>query len=99
MKKSKRTYKGPSQFFHNYEHDPEGRKHCTGPASHPYRIVHEDRKHRITHKFAKGHGKGGKTQWFKFTKRLGIGYDLASGIKVAGPPPGFLKKKKEGKIK
>jgi len=99
MKESRRTYSSPLQYFHNYEHDPEGRTHCKGPASHPYRIAHEDRKHRITHQYAKGHGKGGKTQWFRFPKRLGTGYDLSSGIKVAGPPSEFLEKSKKKKKK
>ncbi len=99
MKESERKYTGPLQFFHNFEHDPEGRKHCTGPASHPYRVKHVGGKHVITHRFAKGHGKGRKPQWFKFTRKLDNGYDLTSGIKVEGPPTGFLvkPKKKKGK--
>ena len=46
-------------------------------------------------KGARGHGKGGKPQWFKFLSRLGGGYDLASGVKVEGPPPSFLNKAKK----
>ena len=95
MKEGKRKYVGPLQFFHNYEHDPEGRKHCTGPASHPYRIAHVKGKHVITHKYAKGHGKKRKAQWFEFPVRLDDGYDLASGIKIDGPPEGFLIKAKK----
>ena len=95
MKEGRRKYVGPLQFFHNFEHDPEGRKHCTGPRSHPYRIVHVDGKHVITHKYAKGHGKGRKAQWFRFTRKLDTGFDLASGVKVEGPPEGFLIKPKK----
>ena len=51
----------------------------------------------ITHRFAKGHGKGGKPQWFKFSRKLDKGYDLASGVKVDGPPKGFLIKSKRRK--
>jgi len=82
MKEGKRKYTGTLQYFHNYEHDPEGRKHCTGPRSNPYRIKHSKGRHIISHKTATGHGKGGKTQKFRFPKKLGSGYDLASGVKV-----------------
>ena len=89
MRDSKRNYNiDPSKpvvvrhFFHNYEHDSEGRRHCTGPVSNPYKIEHVGGKHKITHKYAKGHGKSRKPQWFKFTKRLGNGWDLSSGVPV-----------------
>lgn len=86
MKPSEREYTGPTQFFHNYEHDPEGLTHCRGPASNPYRIVHVDGKHAISAEYARGHGKGSHlhapTQWFKFTNRLGLGWDLASGEEI-----------------
>ena len=85
MKEGKRKYSGPLQFFHNYEHDREGRKHCTGPASNPYRIKHANGRHEISHRFAKGHGKKRKTQWWEFNKRLGTGWDMASGKKVEEP--------------
>ncbi len=83
MKPSKRKYTGASQFFHNYEHSHEGLTHCRGPASNPYRIVHRKGKHTISTKYAKGHGKNKKTQWFEFGSRTGLGWDLASGTKVA----------------
>lgn len=80
--KKMRKYTGPMQFFHNFEHDPKGRTHCKGPPSNPYIIAHEKGKHKITLRYARGHGRGAKPQWFKFTKRLGNGYDLASGVPV-----------------
>lgn len=80
MKPSDRQYTGPSQYFHNYEHDKEGRTHCLGPKSNPYVIVHDKGKHVINTPVAKGHGKTGNTQWFKFDKKIpGKGFDLASG--------------------
>lgn len=82
MKPSEREYTGPTQYFHNYEHDPEGRTHCRGPEGNPYRIVHYKGKHIINTQYAKGHGKGNIPQWFKFTDRVGLGWDLASGVKV-----------------
>jgi hypothetical protein len=82
MKNSLRKYNSPSQYFHNYEHDPEGRTHCIGPQSNPYTIEHVDGKHKITTKYAKGHGKGCVPQWFIFTKQLLDGFDLASGVQI-----------------
>ena len=78
MKPSERKYAGPLQFFHNYEHDKEGRTHCLGSKSNPYAIVHKNGKHLINTEAARGHGKGGEPQWFKFRKTVG-GYDLSSG--------------------
>ena len=82
MKPSEREYTGVTQYFHNYEHDPEGLTHCRGPAGNPYRIVHFQGKHIINTEYAKGHGKGNIPQWFRFTKRFGLGWDLTSEIKV-----------------
>jgi len=82
MKPSEREYTGPTQYFHNYEHDPEGRTHCRGPEGNPYRIVHFKGKHIINTEYAKGHGKGNDPQWFKFTKRFGLGWDLSSAENV-----------------
>lgn len=82
MNPSERKYTGPLQYFHNYEHDPEGRTHCKGPASNPYAIEHRDGVHVINCQFARGHGKGNKPQWFKFMKRVPGGWDLASGEMV-----------------
>ena len=78
MKPSKRKYTGPTQFFHNYEHDSEGRTHCLGPPTNPYIIIHDKGKHKINTPVARGHGKKGDTQWFKFPKTVG-GFDLAEG--------------------
>ena len=78
MKPSKRKYTGPLQYFHNYEHDEEGRTHCLGPKSNPYVIAHKDGKHLINAPIAKGHGKGGEPKWFKFKKAAG-GFDLSTG--------------------
>ncbi len=83
MKRSERKYIGVSQHFHNYEHDPEGLTHCRGPASNPYRIVHYKGHNIISTEYARGHGKKKETQWFRFEKRLGPGWSLASGIMVA----------------
>ena len=94
MKDSKRKYTGITQYFHNYEHDPEGLTHCRGPKSNPYRIVHYKKGHTINVEYAKGHGIGCVPQWFKFTKRLGSGWDLVSGIEVESkdvPEPGKTK--------
>ena len=74
-----------AQFFHNFEHDPKGLNHCHSDGQHPYRVDHVDGRHVITRSIACGHGRGGKPQWFKFTRRLGGGWDLASGKKVLHP--------------
>ncbi|MBU2395667.1 MAG: hypothetical protein KKH70_20225 [Gammaproteobacteria bacterium] len=81
MKPSERKYTGPLQFFHNYEHDPEGRTHCLGPPSNPYIIIHDKGKHKINTPMARGHDKKGDTHWFKFPKIAG-GFDLARGEEV-----------------
>ena len=79
MKDRERKYTTPDQYFHNFEHDPEGRTHCRGSVSNPYRIVHYNETHIINTEFAKGHGKSKNPQWFKFTKRKGKGFLLSSG--------------------
>ena len=79
-----RKYTGVLQFFHNFEHDPKGLNHCHSDGNHPYRIRHVGGKHVISHPMARGHGRGGKPQWFKFTRRLTGGYDMASGLKIDG---------------
>lgn len=84
-----RKFDKPWDFFHNYEHNPRGRNHCRGPLSNPYIITHEDGKDKISLEYARGHGRAKKMQWFKFTKRLGDGYDLSSGVKI-GSPEGAL---------
>ena len=80
-----RQYTGLLQYFHNYVHDPTGRNHCSSNGKHPYTIKHQIGKHIISHSIARGHGRGCKPQWFKFTKRLGGGYDMASGVRVSSP--------------
>ena len=80
-----RKYTGVLQYFHNFEHDPSGRNHCKSHGNYPYTIQHCNGKHSISSPIARGHGRGCKPQWFKFTKRLGSGYDMASGIKVDSP--------------
>lgn len=79
---------GVLQYFHNYEHDPQGRTHCKSNGNHPYTIEHLNGKHIISKSIAIGHGRGGKPQAFRFTERLGGGYDMSSGVKVT------LKKKR-----
>lgn len=76
-----RKYDKPNNFFHNYEHSKEGRTHCKGPPSNPYLIKHSGGKHEISLQYAKGHGRTG-TQWFKFNKKLGDGWELESGEKT-----------------
>jgi len=82
VRKSPRKYTGILQFFHNFEHDPKGRTHCHSKGNFPYTIEHMNRKHKISSKTAIGHGRGGKPQKFIFTRKLGDGYDMASGKKV-----------------
>lgn len=82
MSKWERKYTGVLQFFHNFEHSEEGTTHCIGPGSNPYTIEHKNGKHIISLHHAKGHGRGNESQWFYFPKKLGSGYDMASGIKV-----------------
>lgn len=80
-----RKYTGVCQFFHNFEHSKEGRAHCKSNGNYPYTIKHYKGKHIISAKMAKGHGRGCKPQWFLFTRRLGGGYDMASGVKIGNP--------------
>lgn len=80
-----RKYTGVMQYFHNYEHDPSGRNHCHSAGQYPYQIKHYNGQHVISARIACGHGRGCKTQWFKFTRRLGGGYDMASGVKIGKP--------------
>jgi len=80
-----RKYTGIFQYFHNFEHDPTGRNHCHSDGNYPYRIEHENGKHIISSRIACGHGRGCRPQWFKFTKRLGKGYDMSSGVKIERP--------------
>ena len=77
-----RKYMGPTQFFHNFEHDPSGRTHCKGPPSNPYRITHTNGKNVINKKSATGHGKGNETQRFEFTEKVKGGWLLSSGEKT-----------------
>lgn len=81
-----RKYTGVLQYFHNYEHDPLGRNHCHSDGKHPYRIRHSNGKHIISNRIACGHGRGCKPQWFRFTRRLDDGWDMASGVKIDRPP-------------
>lgn len=81
-----RRYTGILQFFHNYEHDPLGRNHCKGPASNPYAIAHVNGRHKISHRYAVGHGRGGVRQWFVFVEPLEDGFNLASGRRVSREP-------------
>jgi len=80
-----RKYNNVLQFFHNYEHDPTGRNHCHSAGQYPYTIHHAEGKHIISGRIACGHGRGGKPQWFRFTRRLGSGWDLSSGKRIAAP--------------
>ena len=80
-----RKYTGVLQYFHNFEHDSNGRNHCRSDGKYPYTIRHHNGKHIISSRIARGHGRGGKVQWFRFTRRLGGGYDMASGVKVDAP--------------
>lgn len=77
-----RKYTGVLQYFHNFEHDPTGRNHCQSSGNYPYTIRHSNGKHIISNSIARGHGRGRKPQWFKFTRRLDNGYDMSSGIKI-----------------
>ena len=77
-----RQYTGPTQFFHNFEHDPLGRTHCKGPPSNPYSVRHVGGKNVINRRLARGHGRGNKAQWFEFKKKLGNKYLLSSGVPI-----------------
>ena len=88
-RKRPRRYTGVLQFFHNFEHDPSGRNHCRSGGKYPYEIEHVGGKHKISHPYARGHGRGAKPQWFFFPNRLEEGYDMASGVRVSGPPEDY----------
>lgn len=81
-----RKYTGVMQYFHNFEHDPEGLNHCHSIGEYPYTIEHKDGKHIISAPIARGHGRGCKPQWFRFTERTNGGYDMASGKRIDKPP-------------
>jgi len=81
-RKSPRNYNRVEPYFHNFEHSPEGLNHCHSDGKNPYRIKHHNRKHVISGNIATGHGRGNKPQKFRFTKRLGDGWDLSSGVKI-----------------
>lgn len=81
-----RKYTGVMQYFHNFEHDPEGRNHCHSEGDYPYAIEHKDGKHIISARIARGHGRGCKPQWFKFTERCNGGYDMTSAVRIDRPP-------------
>jgi hypothetical protein len=81
-KRRRKRYTGTLQFFHNAEHDPTGRNHCKSAGKYPYRIEHINGKHKISGRVAIGHGVANRPQKFRFTKRLGNGWDMTSGIKV-----------------
>lgn len=80
--KSPRKYTGVMQYFHNYEHDPRGLNHCRSAGNYPYEIEHVNGRHKISARIAIGHGRGGKPQKFRFTRKLGSGWDMASGVKI-----------------
>ena len=84
--KGQRKYTGVMQYFHNFEHDPEGLNHCHSSGDYPYTIKHENGKHIISHSVVRGHGRGCKPQWFEFTVRLGDGYDMTSARRIDVPP-------------
>ncbi len=86
-KKQPRKYTGVLQFFHNFEHDPKGLNHCLSDGNYPYTIEHKDGKHIISSSIARGHGRGGEPQFFRFAKRVTGGYDMASGVKINNPTP------------
>lgn len=85
--KRQRKYTGVMQYFHNFEHDPEGLHHCESEGQYPYTIEHKDGKHVISAPIARGHGRGCNPQWFRFTERTNGGYDMASGERIDKPSP------------
>ena len=100
MRRSDRKYTGVLQFFHNYEHDKEGRTHCTGPPSNPWTIEMLGERHVISSQYAMGHGRG-HTQWFKFTEKAPGGWFMKSGQRIdrTEVPERFMrssKRKKKG---
>ena len=84
-RKRPRRYTGVVQLFHNAEHDPRCLNHCKSDGQLPYRIEHVNGKHKITAKVAVGHGQAGKPQTFCFTSRVGNGWNLSSGKRIARP--------------
>ncbi len=80
-----RKYTGVMQFFHNFEHDSEGLNHCHSDGDFPYTIKHKDGKHVISHSIVRGHGRGGKPQWFKFMVRFDDGFDMGSAVRIDAP--------------
>lgn len=85
-----RKYEDVVDFFHNYEHSPEGLNHCHGSEANPYTITHVNFAGRIEHKislsYARGHGRGNEEQWFRFREMLEDGYHLETGEKIPEPP-------------
>ena len=80
-RKRSRQYTGILQYFHNFEHSPQGLNHCKSNGQFPYTIKHHNGKHIISSRLAKGHGRGGKPRMFRFTKREAGGYNMTSGVK------------------
>lgn len=66
IRKSPRKYTEIEQFFHK----GTGETHLSG-------VKHIGDKHIIAKRYAKG-----QDQWFRFTERVGNGFDLSSGKKV-----------------
>ncbi len=81
-RRSPRKYKGVLQHFHNFEHDKTGRRHCKSSGKHSYTIQHVNGRHVISSAVAKGHGRAGKPQLFRFSMKVPGGYDMASGVKI-----------------
>ncbi len=85
-RKRQRSFNRVSHYFHNFEHDPQGRTHCRSNGQHPYQIEHLNGQHVITRHIAVGHGRGGKPQAFVFKRKRGKGFDLESGVRVDKAP-------------
>ena len=77
-----RNYDKVEDYFHNYEHSDAGLTHCHSEGKHSYTIEHYHGKHKISAQIAVGHGKGNKPVKFRFTKKLGDGWELSSGVPV-----------------
>lgn len=77
--------------FHSRQHGEL--KSCTGPRTfrgekqEPYEVTKQDGKLLINKEKAVGHGIKRKPTLFKFTKRVGDKWDLASGVKQAASQP------------
>ncbi len=80
-----RKYEAVVDYFHNYEHDPQGLTHCKGSDANPYEIKHFEDKHIISLAYARGHGENNTPQWFHFPKKLRDGFELESGKKINVP--------------